>query len=96
MSWTPFLPYNPCTSFRQTAGQFEQRLKTQLNSTDRIPDGYQEAPLAYDAIWAIALGTNSAPPVSQWHPLLAPTLFCFVQTDMISSSDISSFRFYAK
>ncbi len=22
----------------------------------RTPDGYQEAPLAYDAIWAVALG----------------------------------------
>lgn len=22
----------------------------------RFPDGYQEAPLAYDAVWAVALG----------------------------------------
>lgn len=24
---------------------------------ERFPEGYQEAPLAYDAVWAVALGT---------------------------------------
>lgn len=26
---------------------------------ERYPEGYQEAPLAYDAVWAVALGTYS-------------------------------------
>lgn len=32
---------------------------TQPHSTPARPEGYQEAPLAYDAIWAIALALNS-------------------------------------
>lgn len=27
---------------------------------ERYPEGYQEAPLAYDAVWAVALGTYSS------------------------------------
>ena len=26
---------------------------------NRFPDGYQEAPLSYDAVWAVALGNRS-------------------------------------
>lgn len=26
---------------------------------ERYPEGYQEAPLAYDAVWAVALGKFS-------------------------------------
>ena len=46
----------------QTVDDFERRLKGLLRpnyeSVDRgiMPEGYLEAPLAYDAIWAVALG----------------------------------------
>ena len=40
---------------------YRKRLNSELlkNGHDvaiRFPDGYQEAPLAYDAVWAVALG----------------------------------------
>lgn len=40
---------------------YRKRLNKELlkNGHDvavRFPDGYQEAPLAYDAVWAVALG----------------------------------------
>lgn len=43
---------------------FRQRLNTDLikNGYDighnRYPEGYQEAPLAYDAVWSVALAFN--------------------------------------
>ena len=48
----------------QTVDDFEQRLKRLLEPkydgvVDGImPEGYLEAPLAYDAIWAVALGKH--------------------------------------
>lgn len=54
---------NKTTISGMTAGQFRVRLNNRLKASNynvsvRIPDGYQEAPLAYDAIWAIALALN--------------------------------------
>ena len=48
-------------AFDQTVEDYRKRLNGELlkNGHDvnvRFPDGYQEAPLAYDAIWAVALG----------------------------------------
>lgn len=45
----------------KTVEDYRKRLNAELlkNSHDvtvRFPDGYQEAPLAYDAVWAVALG----------------------------------------
>ena len=46
----------------QTAEDFRLRLNDVLSNAGfdidnkRYPEGYQEAPLAYDAIWAVALG----------------------------------------
>ena len=49
----------------QTVDDFEQRLKRLLSEDPKyeagvvdgiMPEGYLEAPLAYDAIWAVALG----------------------------------------
>ncbi len=46
--------------------EFESRLRSLLRKEPRfaanvdkgiMPEGYLEAPLAYDAIWAIALGS---------------------------------------
>lgn len=50
----------------QTAEDFRQRLIEVLRQAgydidnSRYPEGYQEAPLAYDAIWAVALGEAHA------------------------------------
>lgn len=50
----------------QTAEDFRQRLNDVLRQAGydidnkRYPEGYQEAPLAYDAIWAVALGEAHA------------------------------------
>ena len=46
------------------AFNYRQRLNTDLikNGYDighnRYPEGYQEAPLAYDAVWSVALAFN--------------------------------------
>lgn len=46
----------------QTSEDFRQRLENVLRSEGyeidrhRYPEGYQEAPLAYDAVWAVAMG----------------------------------------
>jgi hypothetical protein len=46
----------------QTSEDFRLRLNEVLRHTGydidnmRYPEGYQEAPLAYDAVWAVALG----------------------------------------
>jgi hypothetical protein len=47
----------------KTVEDYRKRLNADLlkNGHDvnvRFPDGYQEAPLAYDAVWAVALGKN--------------------------------------
>jgi hypothetical protein len=50
----------------QTAQQFRERLNGVLREAgydidnQRYPEGYQEAPLAYDAVWAVALGEAHA------------------------------------
>lgn len=50
----------------QTAEEFRLRLNEVLRQAGydidnkRYPEGYQEAPLAYDAIWAVALGEARA------------------------------------
>jgi hypothetical protein len=50
----------------QTAEDFRKRLNEVLSQlgydigNERFPEGYQEAPLAYDAIWAVALGEACA------------------------------------
>lgn len=49
----------------QTTEDFRRRLHEHLKKrgfdidNGRYPEGYQEAPLAYDAVWAIALGNNA-------------------------------------
>jgi gamma-aminobutyric acid type B receptor len=46
----------------QTSDDFRERLNEALKKENydidnmRYPEGYQEAPLAYDAVWAVALG----------------------------------------
>ena len=52
-----------CYSFYfQTVDDFDRRLKRLLSPNydgvkhGIMPEGYLEAPLAYDAIWAVALG----------------------------------------
>ena len=48
--------------FFQTSEDFRKRLNDILRGggfdidNKRYPEGYQEAPLAYDAVWAVALG----------------------------------------
>lgn len=48
--------------YTQTAEDFRKRLNDVLRKADydidnmRYPEGYQEAPLAYDAVWSVALG----------------------------------------
>lgn len=48
--------------FFQSANQFEKKLNRAIEENgfllkeNRRPEGYQEAPLAYDAVWAVALG----------------------------------------
>ena len=37
--------------------------------TVRFPDGYQEAPLAYDAVWAVALGMSRLTCICTQHTL---------------------------
>jgi hypothetical protein len=50
----------------QTVDDFRRRLNDVLRqaghdiANERYPEGYQEAPLAYDAIWAVALGEAHA------------------------------------
>lgn len=52
-------------NFLQSANEFEGKLNRALEESgylvkeNRRPEGYQEAPLAYDAVWAVALGKNT-------------------------------------
>lgn len=49
----------------QTSEDFRVRLNNVLRTAGysidemRYPEGYQEAPLAYDAVWSVALGNIS-------------------------------------
>nr|CAD7406403.1 unnamed protein product [Timema cristinae] len=51
-----------CVGLFQTSEDFRVRLNEMLQKSgyeidhNRFPEGYQEAPLAYDAVWAVALG----------------------------------------
>lgn len=53
---------NETTISGMSSEHFRQRLNKQLREdgydidNDRYPEGYMEAPLAYDAVWAVALG----------------------------------------
>ncbi|XP_053958824.1 gamma-aminobutyric acid type B receptor subunit 1 [Anastrepha ludens] len=55
---------NQTTISGMTAEEFRQRLNHALTEEgydinhDRYPEGYQEAPLAYDAVWSVALAFN--------------------------------------
>lgn len=55
---------NETTISGMTSGDFRQRLNQQLKEegfdidNNRYPEGYQEAPLAYDAVWSVALAFN--------------------------------------
>ncbi|KAH8249004.1 hypothetical protein KR032_005036 [Drosophila birchii] len=55
---------NQTTISGMTAEEFRHRLNQALIdegydiSHDRYPEGYQEAPLAYDAVWSVALAFN--------------------------------------
>ena len=44
--------------FLQIPSFFENRLNSRLGENPEESGGYAEAPLAYDAIWAIALALN--------------------------------------
>lgn len=54
---------NETTISGMTSGDFKKRLDDELQElgfdpqNGRYPIGYQEAPLAYDAVWAVALGS---------------------------------------
>lgn len=53
---------NDTTISGMTSEDFRQRLNKMLKEdgydidNNRYPEGYQEAPLAYDAVWSVALG----------------------------------------
>ena len=53
---------NDTTISGMTSEDFRQRLNGALKKdgydidNNRYPEGYQEAPLAYDAVWSVALG----------------------------------------
>lgn len=50
---------NTKTDTNMTAQQFQQRLDERLNVSDTSQvGGYPEAPLAYDAVWALAIALN--------------------------------------
>lgn len=54
---------NDTTISGMTAEDFRQRLNSVLRKEgydidNRYPEGYQEAPLAYDAVWSVALGNG--------------------------------------
>lgn len=55
---------NQRTLSGMTSEDFRQRLNDMLRhegydiDNNRYPEGYQEAPLAYDAVWSVALGKN--------------------------------------
>lgn len=47
-----------CSSFIQTSQEFVEKLTKRLKRHPEETGGFQEAPLAYDAIWALALALN--------------------------------------
>lgn len=74
---------NDTTISGMTSEDFRQRLNKMLKEdgydidNNRYPEGYQEAPLAYDAVWSVALGRGFI--YSRWNPwcnLGEPALNC--------------------
>lgn len=62
--------------FFQTSEDFRVRLNNVLRTAGysidemRYPEGYQEAPLAYDAVWSVALGNVELPPKGSLYCIL--------------------------
>lgn len=60
-----------------SADEFRDRLNQVLKEegydidNKRYPEGYQEAPLAYDAVWSVALGKTPFFPISCLDPFSA-------------------------
>ena len=48
----------PSRSPSQTSQEFIEKLQKRLGKNPEETGGFQEAPLAYDAIWALALALN--------------------------------------
>ncbi|XP_046442537.1 gamma-aminobutyric acid type B receptor subunit 1-like [Daphnia pulex] len=83
---------NQKTISGMTVEDYRKRLNNELlkNGHDvniRFPDGYQEAPLAYDAVWAVALALNRT-----MHRLAerGRSLDDFTYNDAISAGEIYS------
>lgn len=83
---------NQKTISGMTVEDYRKRLNAELlkNSHDvtvRFPDGYQEAPLAYDAVWAVALALNRT-----MHRLAerGRSLDDFTYNDAVSAGEIYS------
>ncbi len=61
-NFNPLWLINVCSVPLQTVDDFDLQMRSLLIkkyagvAQDIMPEGYLEAPLAYDAIWAIALG----------------------------------------
>ncbi|XP_068081779.1 gamma-aminobutyric acid type B receptor subunit 1 [Anabrus simplex] len=71
-----------------TSEDFRLRLNEVLNIQDnRYPEGYQEAPLAYDAVWAVALAFNKTMERIHKH---GKSLKNFTYTDKEIADDIYS------
>ncbi|GFG38778.1 hypothetical protein Cfor_08233 [Coptotermes formosanus] len=84
---------NQRTISGKTAEDFRKRLNEVLSQlgydigNERFPEGYQEAPLAYDAIWAVALAFNKT--MEQLHKR-GKSLKDFTYTDKETADDIYS------
>lgn len=57
---SPSLPliWPPLPCCVQTSQEFIEKLQKRLGKNPEETGGFQEAPLAYDAIWALALALN--------------------------------------
>lgn len=52
----------------------------------RTPDGYQEAPLAYDAIWAVALGKRPSISMQYDEEMIQLSLYVFISIEQDDAS----------
>ena len=52
-----YLKRHTFVSFLQTSQQFVEKMERRIGGSDPVSDvtGFVEAPLAYDAVWALAL-----------------------------------------
>lgn len=78
---------------KQTSLLANQSISAQqpIGSASTRPEGYQEAPLAYDAIWAIALALNST--IQDLNRLrLTVTQFNYTQTPQIKDVFLNNLR----